>query len=568
MTKQNERPFASYISSEATPDKNRLSTDTLTYSDIENKAEYSASSVGVNLDTRKGAEAKNAGLTPDIGIPVSGDASSTTHSAIAPGTIEVRSNPEQNLSDLSRNPSEALNALGQIFDKKTVQEQQELAKVFGEVAFKEIGDYALRMQEKATTPEEKAKWADGGEYKVFLHTVAGGLMAQLGGGSFTSGAMGAAVNEAVQKALAEKFKDNPAMHQWASAVLGAAAAKVVGGNAQTGASTAASGTKNNYLTHEQYVKYQADLEKLKAALENGDITPEKYSEAVKDVVSYWADIDKKQNKQWLADNNIEAILIDFGSIQIALEKHQYQQMLIELSNSKNDEETAAIKEKWGKISNEQIDKWVAIGKDLGYNLDGSTTSLFPELSTEVVNLNNPYTAWLVKTETENALFWAELSLKSQGIDPNDPRNAQLLVTEVEKQIQVTKEVQDSVMASIGGGLKVVGGVTSNAPKLVSLYRAVGPKEFYQVMKTSEFTVIPSGLQAKQFGLSFEETLKFAEKYSDIGAVIEVKVSANMLNKLGDFTQVDKFIFKNGTVTIQADKLGEFNKIIQEITHKY
>jgi hypothetical protein len=144
----------------------------------------------------------------------------------------------------------------------------------------------------------------------------------------------------------------------------------------------------------------------------------------------------------------------------------------------------------------------------------------------------------------------------------------LLVTEVEKQIQVTKEVQDSVMASIGGGLKVVGGVTSNAPKLVSLYRAVGPKEFYQVMKTSEFTVIPSGLQAKQFGLSFEETLKFAEKYSDIGAVIEVKVSANMLNKLGDFTQVDKFIFKNGTVTIQADKLGEFNKIIQEITHKY
>ncbi|SEP47845.1 filamentous hemagglutinin, partial [Propionispora vibrioides] len=34
------------ISSEATPDKNRLSTDTLTYSDIENHADYSASSVG------------------------------------------------------------------------------------------------------------------------------------------------------------------------------------------------------------------------------------------------------------------------------------------------------------------------------------------------------------------------------------------------------------------------------------------------------------------------------------------------------------------------------------------
>lgn len=42
----------------------------------------------------------------------------------------------------------------------------------------------------------------------------------------------------------------------------------------------------------------------------------------------------------------------------------------------------------------------------------------------------------------------------------------------------------------------------------------------------------------------------------------------MLNKLADFTQVDKFIFKKGTVTIHADKLDEFNKIIQEITQKY
>jgi hypothetical protein len=88
------------------------------------------------------------------------------------------------------------------------------------------------------------------------------------------------------------------------------------------------------------------------------------------------------------------------------------------------------------------------------------------------------------------------------------------------------------------------------------------------MKTGEFSVIPNGLQAKQFGLSFEETLKFADKYSDIGAIIEVKVPTSALNKIGDFTQVDKFIFKNGTVTIQADKLGEFNKIIQELIHKY
>ena len=76
------------------------------------------------------------------------------------------------------------------------------------------------------------------------------------------------------------------------------------------------------------------------------------------------------------------------------------------------------------------------------------------------------------------------------------------------------------------------------------------------------------MQSKQFGLSFEETLEFAEKYSDIRAIIEVKVPKDMLDELADFTQVDSFIFKSGTITIQADKLDEFNNIIKEITHKY
>ncbi len=91
----------------------------------------------------------------------------------------------------------------------------------------------------------------------------------------------------------------------------------------------------------------------------------------------------------------------------------------------------------------------------------------------------------------------------------------------------------------------VPGMPKNTESITSLYRAVGPDEFYDIMKTGEFNVIPNGLQAKQFGLSFEETLKFADKYSDIGAIIEVKVPTDVLNKIGDFTQVHKFIFKSG-----------------------
>ncbi|WP_334075542.1 MULTISPECIES: hypothetical protein [Paenibacillus] len=119
------------------------------------------------------------------------------------------------------------------------------------------------------------------------------------------------------------------------------------------------------------------------------------------------------------------------------------------------------------------------------------------------------------------------------------------------------------------GVRSVPKVTGEAPEsLTSLYRAVGPKEFYEVMETGKFNVIPEGLQAKQFGLNFDETLKFADKFKDIGAIIEVKVPTSQLNKLADFTEVDKFIFKNGTVTIHVDNLDEFNKIIQDISHKY
>ncbi|SFM20425.1 hemagglutinin repeat-containing protein [Pelosinus propionicus] len=75
------------IVSTADADKNKLTTDTLTYSNLENKAEYSASSVGVNIDTSADAKLNEKGITPNIGMPASGDAQSTTQSAISAATI-------------------------------------------------------------------------------------------------------------------------------------------------------------------------------------------------------------------------------------------------------------------------------------------------------------------------------------------------------------------------------------------------------------------------------------------------------------------------------------------------
>lgn len=44
-------------------------------------------------------------------------------------------------------------------------------------------------------------------------------------------------------------------------------------------------------------------------------------------------------------------------------------------------------------------------------------------------------------------------------------------------------------------------------------------------------------------------MNFADEYKEIGAIIEVKLPKDMLDKIADFTHVDPFIFKCGTVTI-------------------
>ncbi|WP_027092750.1 RHS repeat domain-containing protein [Cohnella thermotolerans] len=111
-------------------------------------------------------------------------------------------------------------------------------------------------------------------------------------------------------------------------------------------------------------------------------------------------------------------------------------------------------------------------------------------------------------------------------------------------------------------------ILKESDQFINLYRAVGADEFYQVMESGSFKVSPMGFDGKQFGLNFDDTLKFAEKYKDIAAIVEVKVSKTELDKIADYTHVDPFIFKNGTLTIHLEHLDDFNKIIQAINHKY
>lgn len=123
-------------------------------------------------------------------MPAQGEAESTTKAGIAQGTIEItdKENQKQDIVDLNRDTKNALNKLGEIFDKQEIAERKEITALFGELAYNEIHRIS-----------ERAGWADGSPEKVTLHTFVGGIMSELTGSGFLAGASRAAVNEFIQK---------------------------------------------------------------------------------------------------------------------------------------------------------------------------------------------------------------------------------------------------------------------------------------------------------------------------------------------------------------------------------
>ena len=145
----------------------------------------------------------------------------------------------------------------------------------------------------------KNGWQEGSAEKNALHALVGGIMSELTNSGFLAGASGAMINEMIQDKLSDMFKDNPAMHQWASALIGGVVAQVAADNAQMGAATASSGTKNNYLTHEQQKKYEEEL----AAIDKDDtLTPEQKAKAKEKVDFKYSVISVLQNREWYEKN--------------------------------------------------------------------------------------------------------------------------------------------------------------------------------------------------------------------------------------------------------------------------
>ena len=282
QVKNNTRLKGAVIDSKAPAEKNKLTTGTLTWENIENKAEYKTGGHGISYNGKIGRGDKNDSLdsrinnrygkdaitgqrngmnkiTPTIygsKIPlnergllntpvpsVKGKAGTTTRSAVAKGTITItdKENQTQDISRLNRNTEDSLNKLKEIFDKTKVEERKQLLEELGIVGNRAIHEIASHNG-----------WKDGSAEKVALHGMLGAITSAKSGGSALSGLIAGGANEyAIEYLKQTKGKDwinkHPDTVQNISAAFGGILSKMTGGSGHTGAYISQMGTKWNEL---------------------------------------------------------------------------------------------------------------------------------------------------------------------------------------------------------------------------------------------------------------------------------------------------------------------------------
>ena len=289
QVKNNTRLKGAIIDSKAPAEKNKLTTGTLTWENIDNKAEYKTKASGITVSTNAVSKLNPLGLGYVPTVPVKGKAGSTTYAAIADSIITTTK--EKTDKEISHDTANALNTLSEIFDKKKIEEKQEYVNILSQVGYRLIGDIAGHKENELNKKAEKArkennsilaekyekeakKWSESGTNRIAMHGIMGALVSKEAGAGMTKGLTGAGLNAMLQKELG-KIKDKE-VHKIASAAIG----YLAGG--KTGAAIAHQATTFNYLTHEQYKQYLDDMKNAK--------TEEEKKRLQKD----WEAIDEKQ----------------------------------------------------------------------------------------------------------------------------------------------------------------------------------------------------------------------------------------------------------------------------------
>ena len=275
------------IKSEAPKAKNQLTTKSLEMKDIKNEAEYSYSNNGIGynyygskkkLEEMKTKDKKgydkiynNIGLVPNLGVGSKGKASSTTQSAISDGILTV-DGKEIDTKTINTNTENTLHQLDKIFDKKKIEERQELARLFSKNAFEQLHNWQ---------PTTK----DGKIAKSIAHGIIGELAARIAGNTPGSGFKATMTNEMLIDEIRKLAKDNSDLAQWLSAGLGALVNFSTDSDPNLGAAVASYGTKWNEVSvshversNETFL-YEKDAE-ASAYRVNSDVSYEEVSDSL------------------------------------------------------------------------------------------------------------------------------------------------------------------------------------------------------------------------------------------------------------------------------------------------
>ena len=235
------------IKSDAPKAKNKLTTKSLEMKDIKNEAEYTYSNNGIGynyygskkkLEEMKTKDKKgydkiynSIGLVPNLGVGSKGKASSTTQSAISDGILTV-DGKEIDTKTINTNTENTLHQLDKIFDKKKIEERQELARLFSKNAFEQLHNWQ---------PTTK----DGKIAKSIAHGIIGEVAARMAGNSPGSGFKATMTNELLIGEIKKVAKHDPALAQWLSAAVGGAVNKATNDSINVGTATASYATKWN-----------------------------------------------------------------------------------------------------------------------------------------------------------------------------------------------------------------------------------------------------------------------------------------------------------------------------------
>ena len=290
--KDNTHLKGAVIDSKGDAEKNTLRTGTLSWEDVENKADYKAGGMGISYAPKDSTTPLNVrGLTPQMSPTVKDKAGSTTKAAIAKGAIVItdKENQGQDLSTLNRDTENSLNRLKEIFDTSKVEEKQELIREFSRLSAEGIGKIASQK-----------RWKDNDYRRMLLHGALGGIIAELGGNSVISGMSAGAAMERIQPVLDHFLMNHPDMREMISIVIGYAAGHLTGSDGKIGAEAALNGTKFNWLNEKQMNQWSEEYRNAK-------------TEAEKErVIAKWKKINDAQGDDWL-DKQGKGFYVDLTS---------------------------------------------------------------------------------------------------------------------------------------------------------------------------------------------------------------------------------------------------------------